>query len=216
MFNFFIFIFKDFYKVFKMSRIFNFLAKPGNRFIDFLLQWFYYYLFIIVSWFDRFYKNLFIFKSVYILDKNLHKQNKTLEFYISYFTNFKIKNKSYYKIHITNQNNISKIFTSTDFKKMYEEYKTLKASVVSKRFISFKINNVEYKEKVKEYCFYNNSILDFYVFNVNESIKDNIELFKKELDDMVIEYKIFDISKHNISKEYKITYDINLPINSLE
>lgn len=182
---------------------------------EYLLSLLYYYLFLIVSFFHRTYRRIFIFKSVYILDKNLHKQNKTFEFYISYFTNFKLKNKKYYKVQITNQNNILKIYTDQDYKSIYDNYKTLKACFVSKTFLSFSINDTEYKDIIKNYCFYENSILDFYIFNVDEKIKNDIEKFKQELDNMKINYKIYDISKHKITKEDKIIDNVNLPINSL-
>ena len=68
---------------------------------------------------------------VNILDNKLNKKNKTFEFYISYFTNFYILNKKYYKICIKNNIGVYKIFTDLDYKTVYNEYKKLKVCVLN-------------------------------------------------------------------------------------
>lgn len=183
---------------------------------NYLLSIFYYYLFIIASWFNRNIKKIFIFNSVYILNDKLEKQNKTLEFYISYFSNFKIKNKKYYKICITNQDNLSKIFTNIAYKELYDEYKKLITRVNNKNFTRFIINKTDYKDIVKSYCFYDNTILDFYLFNMDDSIRYNIDKLKSDLDNMEVEYVILDISNHKLIKDKKIINDVNENINSLQ
>ena len=79
----------------------------------------FYYSFInlllnFYCFFNKLFDNIFIFNSIYVLDNKLNKKNKTFEFYISYFTNFYILNKKYYKICVKNNIGVYKIFTDLD------------------------------------------------------------------------------------------------------
>lgn len=160
--------------------------------------------------------NIFIFESIYVLDNKLNKKNKTLEFYISYFTHFFFLNKKYYKICIKNNTGVCKIFTDLDYKEMYREYNKLKICLLNKRFIKFKINDIDCTNNIKDYCFYENSILDYYLFNHSIlNTLDNPYDVLNYLDNLKVEYKIMDLSKHKIS-ENKTTDNLTLIINDLD
>lgn len=165
---------------------------------------------------NRIFNNIFIFNSIYVLDNKLNKKNKTFEFYISYFTNFYILNKKYYKICIKNNIGVYKIFTDLDYKTVYNEYKKLKICVLNKRFIKFKINDIDCLNNIKDYCFYSNSILDYYLFNhsILNTIDNPYDVLNY-LDNLKVEYKLMDLSKHKIS-EIKTTDNLTLIINELE
>ena len=172
----------------------------------------FYYSFInlllnFYCFFNKLFNNIFIFESIYVLDNKLNKKNKTIEFYISYFTNFYILNKRYYKICIKNNIGVYKIFTDLDYKTVYNEYKKLKVCVLNKRFVKFKINEIDCLNNIKDYCFYSNSILDYYLFNPYDVLN--------YLDNLKVEYKLMDLSKHKIS-DIKTTDNLTLIINELE
>lgn len=129
------------------------------------------YLFI---YFTNLLNSLIIFNSVYVYEIG-EIRNKTILFYLSYIFNFKILNKQYNKIRIETINGIYKIYTDKNFKTVYEESKNLKPLMNIKKFISFKINNIEYKEEIKKYINFNNSINDFYLFNKPKDYKPDIK-----------------------------------------
>lgn len=180
-----------------------------------------YYLFVklllnIYFFFNKTFNNIFIFKSVYVLDDKLNKKNKTLEFYISYFTNFLILNRKYYKICIKNNIGVYKIFTGLEYKDVYEEYKKIKICLLTKNFIKFKINDINCIDNIKDYYFYENSILDYYLFNHSIlNTLDNPYDVLNYLNGLKVEYKFINLSKHEIS-ENKTTDNLTLLINELD
>lgn len=183
--------------------------------MNFICKAIFSFLINIYCYIDNLFNQIFIFKSVYILDNKLNKKNKTLSFYISYFTNFKINNKKYYKVCITDRKGLCKVFTALDYKNVLSDYKHSKICLLNKRFIKFKINDIDCTNNIKNYYFYDNSILDYYLFNhsVLNTIDNPYDVLRY-LDNMTAEYKIMNISKHSIT-ENKIN-DMTTIINKLE
>lgn len=155
------------------------------------------YLFI---YFTNLFYSLIIFKSVYVYD-NKEIINKTILFYLSYLFNFKILNKQYNKIRIETINGIYKIYTDKDFKTIYDESRNLKPIMNIKKIISFKINDIEYKEEIIRYINFNNSINDFYLFNKPKDY--NLDIKK-----INYQYTIFN-NLYNIENEENANKKLN-------
>lgn len=124
----------------------------------------------------NFFNSCVVFKSVDILNQNQNIKNKTIVFYLSYFSNFRLFNYQYNKIRIKTKENLYKIYTDADFKFIYENSKNLKPLISNKKIISFKINNIEYVEKLKPYIYFDNSVYDFYLFNKPKENNINISV----------------------------------------
>lgn len=170
----------------------------------------------IYNYFFNLVNSLLVFKSVYVIDQKENKQltikdqttikNKTIIFYLSYLLNFKYFNYRYYKIRIEDKNGLYKIYTNTDFKSAYIDYKFLKPKLNNKKIISFKIDGIEYVGKLKPYIYFDNSIYDFYLFNKPKNHINNQNM------NLALQYQTKQFNRVSNIQEVK---DVYLMINQL-
>ena len=151
----------------------------NNIFFNISLYFTYIYNYII-NWFN----SLIVIKNVEVVNKNKISivENKTKLFYLSYFFNFKIFNREYYKICVETKEGIYKVFTNSTFKNANDNLKKSEITLINKLILSFKINDIEFINYLNPFLFYNNSVFDFIIFNKS---KNKIHIVKS------IKYRIF-------------------------